>query len=251
MMMMLASDTTFASDTHNTATGSSELSQPPVLPSSSLEDVSVTTTMTPPSPALPSVRGAEVTEPAELITKESVQRSIQFVGHQLNQLWHNREEISKRSLTELHRFTGITKQVLTDVSQRIQEGVQTRLQTSQTTVNMSTTDDQRLWQKRERSDAARRVAFDRLKIVLESDREQLTEETQARIHQDIHEVLSRYLTLDPSDIALEVVFLDPLDPANASESLNEDPTEVMPSIHAHVTQGRQGKRRKYHERGHS
>ncbi|MFM7468684.1 MAG: cell division topological specificity factor MinE [Vampirovibrionales bacterium] len=249
MMMFASPSDTDASSSH--ASQLSDVNEETLSAMDSSQDSSSVTHvtqsvvqhMTPPEAVLPSVASSVVVdEPKELLTKESVQRSIQFVGDQLNQLWHNRDAISKRSMNELHRFTGLTKQALTEVSHKIQESIQTGLVQGQASQG-SPSDEQRLWQKRERSEAARRIAFDRLRIVLESDREQLTEEVQARIQQDMYDVLSRYLTLEPSDVQLEVCFEAPLSDETVTVAPSQETiaSEVLPSIQAHV---RHGKRRR-------
>lgn len=160
-------------------------------------------------------------EPKELINQETVQRSIQFVSQRLGDLWQQRTELSRRSVQEVTRLTGITKQLIQDVGSRIQSGV---TQAAGTT-GPGSLDGAGLWRERSRTDAARRVAFNRLRVVLEHDRVQLTEDVLDRIREDLLDVLGRYLTLTPEQLTLDVIA-----PALETNDLANEP----PSITAHV-----------------
>lgn len=160
-------------------------------------------------------------EPKELINQETVQRSIQFVSQRLGDLWQQRTELSRRSVQEVTRLTGITKQLIQDVGSRIQSGVTQAAGTA----GPGTLDGAGLWRERSRTDAARRVAFNRLRVVLEHDRVQLTEDVLDRIREDLLDVLGRYLTLTPEQLTLDVIA-----PALETNDLANEP----PSITAHV-----------------
>jgi cell division topological specificity factor len=162
-------------------------------------------------------------EPRELINQETVQRSIQFVSQRLGDLWQQRTELSRRSVEEVTRLTGITKQLIQEVGSRIQSGVTQAAGTAPPgTLEGSGAG---LWRERHRTDAARRVAFNRLRVVLEHDRVQLTEDVLERIREDLLDVLGRYLTLTPEQLTLDVIA-----PALETNDLANEP----PSITAHV-----------------